>query len=272
MRRSGNKRRTRNVIVVVWFDDGERADRVINTAGTKALSARPLRDRAVSLSDNRIGASVSFGYLGSLLRRGSHLAVVNIGSAVAFGKSRYSGHLIPRREVHSGIERVSRLSEILLGVPVSDVITPGYEILALDTQVRRESPAAGRARPRYEIETQISFGCSTRFSGSGGPESVYNRKINFRVSPSKRGTRVIRSTKWQEGRRRVPSGQQKVPFRCHGHSNTRRIKPAGNQTFQYPCSCRIYAIKRPLATDLFPTARSFSSLSLFTLPSLSFSF
>lgn len=29
-------------------------------------------------------------------------------------------------------------------------------------------------------------------------------------------------------------------------SNTRRIKPTGNQTFQYPCSCRIYAIKRPL--------------------------
>lgn len=49
-------------------------------------------------------------------------------------------------------------------------------------------------------------------------------------------------------------------------SNTRRIKPTGNQTFQYPCSCRIYAIKRSLRRPALLPVFLFSVVCLFRSP------
>lgn len=53
-----------------------------------------------------------------------------------------------------------------------------------------------------------------------------------------------------EGRERVEPEGTGGPVSLPRDSNTRRIKTAGNQTFQYPCSCRIYAIKRPPTPSL----------------------
>lgn len=77
---------------------------------------------------------------------------------------------------------------------------------------------------------------------SSDPCTVYNRKINFRESGARNG----RGPK--KGKEEGPVGPVGAggPVSLPQDSNTRRIKLAGNQTFQYPCSCRIYAIKRPL--------------------------
>jgi len=81
-------------------------------------------------------------------------------------------------------------------------------------------------------------------STSRDPCTVYNRKINFRESGARNGRGPIIGGKGEGISRLVGTGG---PVSLQRDSNkTRRIKPAGNQTFQYPCSCRIYAIKCPL--------------------------
>lgn len=97
---------------------------------------------------------------------------------------------------------------------------------------------------------------------------AYDCKINFRESSSwaqreARGTGVASSRQQKARESRVEGAEG--PVSLPRDSNTRRIKPAGNQTFQYPCSCHIYAIKRPLAVPrrLFFFTIRFFSLSLF---------
>lgn len=89
-----------------------------------------------------------------------------------------------------------------------------------------------------------------RFSRSGGVRAAIPVRRTAAKSISARaarGTGGIRSSGKEGGRKGAvgPVGAG-GPVSLPRDSNTRRIKPTGNQTFQYPCSCRIYAIKRPL--------------------------
>lgn len=121
--------------------------------------------------------------------------------------------------------------------------------------------------------SRISFGSSVRFSGLSGlrPQNQFSREF---VVGTKRGVRnrsgPLPARNGERGRvgLRGAKGLVSLPR----DSNTRRIKPVGNQTFQYPCSCRIYAIKRPLAVSFSMVPLSLHRLLLlFLLLSLSLS-
>jgi len=94
--------------------------------------------------------------------------------------------------------------------------------------------------------------------------SVYNRKINFRASfaAARNGAGSGDQRRTGGAGRGGARGLVSLPQ----DSNTRRIKPPGNQTFQYPCSCRIYAIKRPPVNGLLSTRLSSFFLLLARLP------
>lgn len=78
-------------------------------------------------------------------------------------------------------------------------------------------------------------------------QCTITKSISARMA---RGTGGIRSLVKGKGEGSGGGGRAVGPVGTEGPVslpwdwNTRRIKSTGNQTFQYPCSCRIYAIKR----------------------------
>lgn len=113
---------------------------------------------------------------------------------------------------------------------------------------------------------EYSFGSGVRFSGSGAahrvrPQNQFSRES---VVGARNGSRPLLRRRRASGGGWVGTGGAGGPVSLPRDSNTRRIKPTGNQTFQYPCSCRIYAIKRPptpLASLFLPTSSLHLSLS-----------
>lgn len=111
------------------------------------------------------------------------------------------------------------------------------------------------------------------FSRSGGVQAAIPVRCTAAKSISARearGTGGIRSSGKEEREGPVGPVGAGGPVSLLRDSNTRRIKPTGNQTFQYPCSCRIYAIKRPLRRRpaLLPVFFFSIRLSLSLTPSL----